>query len=254
MTPVRSHERPIVGVTTYAVDAAWSYWRLKAALIPLDYVEAVHAAGGRAVLIPPTPEGAKETIESVDAVIFTGGSDINPACYDEPAHPETFGVDDRRDEGEFALLREALEAEVPVLGICRGIQLLNVALGGNLHQHLPEIVGHDGHKHDPPGAFLEHRVRVRPGTKLESIVGPHVTVHSHHHQGIRQLGAGLVAAATAEDGAVEAIELADTGFVLGVLWHPEAGEDRALFSALVEEAARGRLGRLRPLRATHAAR
>jgi gamma-glutamyl-gamma-aminobutyrate hydrolase PuuD len=229
--------RPIIGITTYATDAEWSYWRLKAALIPLDYVDAVQAAGGRAVLIPPTADAAEETVDAVDAMIFTGGSDIDPAYYEEPPHPETFGIDGRRDKAEFALLREALAAGKPVLGICRGIQLLNVGLGGDLHQHLPEIVGHDGHKNDPPGTFLEHEVHIAPNTKLASILGLHARVCSHHHQGLRRLGQGLVAAATAEDGAVEAIESPDREFVLGVLWHPEAGSDRALFSALVEAAA-----------------
>jgi gamma-glutamyl-gamma-aminobutyrate hydrolase PuuD len=229
--------RPIIGITTYATDAEWSYWQLKAALIPLDYVDAVHAAGGRAVLIPPTAEAAEETLGAVDAMVFTGGSDINPAYYEEAPHPETFGIDDRRDAAEFALLREALAAGKPVLGICRGIQLLNVGLGGDLYQHLPEVVGHDGHKNDPPGSFLEHEVHIAPDTKLASILGRHATVCSHHHQGLRRLGQGLVAAATADDGAVEAVELPGGAFVLGVLWHPEAGDDNALFSALVDAAA-----------------
>lgn len=230
--------RPIIGVTTYATDAEWGYWRLKAALIPLDYVDAIEAAGGRALLIPPSQAGAKETVAALDAVVFTGGSDINPARYGEAAHAETFGIDDRRDEGELALLREALAAGIPVLGICRGIQLLNVALGGDLHQHLPEVVGHDGHKHDPPGTFLQHDVAIASETKLASILGSRATVCSHHHQGVRELGAGLIVTATAEDGSVEAIELPGSGFVMGVLWHPEAGDDRALFAALVD-AARG---------------
>jgi putative glutamine amidotransferase len=228
--------RPLVGITTYATDAEWSYWRLKAALIPLDYVDAVHAAGGRAMLIPPSAAAAEETIQALDAVIFTGGSDISPDYYDEPAHPATFGIEETRDLGEFALLREALSVGVPVLGICRGIQLLNVCLGGDLHQHLPEVVGHDGHKNDPPGMFLEHEVLIAPDTKLATILGARATVQSHHHQGLRRLGEGLVVAATAEDGAVEAIEVAEAEFVLGVLWHPEAGSDSALFSALVKAA------------------
>ncbi len=229
--------RPIVGITTYATDAEWSYWRQKAALIPLDYVDAVHDAGGRAVLVPPSPDAARETVAALDGIVFTGGSDLNPSWYGEAPHPETFGVDDRRDESEFALLQEAFDAGLPVLGICRGIQLLNVALGGDLHQHLPEVVGHDGHKNDPPGVFRQHEVSVAPGTRLESILGSRATVCSHHHQGLKRLGDGLVAAATAEDGAVEAIEIPGAGFVLGVLWHPEAGDDRALFAALVEAAA-----------------
>ena len=139
--------RPVVGITTYVTPARWSYWELEAALIPSDYVNAIDRAGARPLLVPPTTEGVEETLEILDGIVFTGGSDVDPELYGEEAHEETFGIHRRRDDAELALLRGALERDIPVLGICRGIQVLNVALGGDLHQHLPEVVGHEGHKH-----------------------------------------------------------------------------------------------------------
>ncbi len=230
--------RPLVGITTYLTQAHWSYWDLEAALIPGDYVRAVERAGGRPLLVPPATEGVEETLDALDALVFTGGSDVDPELYGEEPHPETFGIHRLRDDAELALLRGALERDMPVLGICRGIQVLNVALGGDLHQHLPEVVGHEGHKHDPPGEFNEHEVEIEPETRLARVLGDRTHVMSHHHQGLRRLGEGLVEAAHAEDGTLEAIEARDRRFAIGVLWHPEAGTDPALFAALVEEAAR----------------
>jgi putative glutamine amidotransferase len=137
-------------------------------------------------------------------------------------------------------MRAALDRDMPVLGICRGIQVLNVVRGGNLHQHLPDLVGHERHKHDPPGVFVDHDVAIDPDTRLASILGETHGVKSHHHQGLKQLGEGLVEAARADDGTVEAIEDPSRRFALGVLWHPEAGENKRLFEALVEEALRYR--------------
>jgi gamma-glutamyl-gamma-aminobutyrate hydrolase PuuD len=230
--------KPLVGITTYLTPARWSYWDLEAALIPSDYVTAIDGAGARPLLVPPTADGVEETLDALDGMVFTGGSDIDPELYGEEAHAETFGIQRPRDDAELALLRAALERDMPVLGICRGIQLLNVGLGGDLHQHLPEVVGHEGHKHDPPGEFNEHEVVIEPGTKLARALGPRTRVMSHHHQGLRRLGEGLVEAAHADDGALEAIEAADRRFAVGVLWHPEAGEDRALFESFVSEAKR----------------
>jgi putative glutamine amidotransferase len=230
--------RPLVGITTYVTSARWSYWELEAALIPEDYVDAVESAGGRPLLVPPTTEGIDETLDALDAIIFTGGSDLDPELYGEEPHPETFGVHRRRDDAELALLRGALERDMPVLGICRGIQVLNVGLGGDLHQHLPDVVGHEEHKNDPPGQFRQHDVTIEPDTKLADVIGERTRVMSHHHQGLRRLGAGLVEAARSEDGSVEAIEAPDKRFAVGVLWHPEAGADLSIFEALVEEARR----------------
>jgi putative glutamine amidotransferase len=230
--------RPVVGITTYVTPARWSYWDLEAALIPSDYVNAIDRAGARPLLVPPAVEGVEETLDALDGIVFTGGSDLDPELYGEQPHPETFGVHRLRDDAELALLQGALERDMPVLGICRGIQVLNVGLGGDLHQHVPEVVGHEGHKNDPPGEFREHEVAIEPGTKLEHVLGPRTRVMSHHHQGLRRIGEGLVEAARAEDGLVEAIEVPDKRFAVGVLWHPEAGEERALFDAFVEEARR----------------
>ena len=230
--------RPLVGITTYLTPARWSYWDLEAALIPADYVTAIDRAGARPLLVPPTEDGVEETMDALDGIVFTGGSDIDPELYGEAAHQETFGIHRRRDHAELALLRAALERDAPILGICRGVQILNVGLGGDLHQHLPDVLGHEGHKHDPPGKFGEHGVVIEPGTRLARTLGMRARVMSHHHQGLRRLGAGLVEAAYADDGAVEAIEAPDRRFAVGVLWHPEVGEDQALFESFVAEAKR----------------
>jgi gamma-glutamyl-gamma-aminobutyrate hydrolase PuuD len=227
--------RPLIGITTYATDASWGVWRLPAALIPLDYVDAVERAGGRPLLVPPSAEGAEETLDALDGIVFTGGADVDPALYGAEAHPETDAPEARRDVGEMALLRAALERDLPTLAVCRGVQLLNVARGGDLVQHLPEAVGHDEHK-ETPGVFSVHPVDVKAGTRLESLVGSGSAVASHHHQALGRLGEGLVETARAPDGTPEALEDPEKRFVLGVQWHPEAGEDQGLFDALVQEA------------------
>jgi putative glutamine amidotransferase len=229
--------RPVVGITTYVTHAKWSYWELDAALVPADYVRAVQHAGGRAVLIPPSDDGVDETLDAVDGLIFSGGADLDPGLYGQEAHPETFGIQEARDRSELALLEGALARDMPVLAICRGSQVLNVARGGDLVQHLPDVVGDEKHKHTP-GQFADHDVNVLPDTVLQHIVGKHAPVKSHHHQGYGKLGEGLREAARAEDGTVEALEDPDRRFAVGVLWHPEAGEDMALFQALVDEARR----------------
>jgi putative glutamine amidotransferase len=231
--------RPVVGITTYVTPAKWSYWELEAALVPADYVRAVERAGGRPLLVPPSEEGVEETLDAVDGLIFSGGSDLDPDLYGQDVHPETFGVRADRDRAELALLTGALERDLPVLAICRGSQVLNVARGGDLVQHLPDVVGDERHKHTP-GTFADHDVALERGTRLESLFGDRAPVKSHHHQGFGRIGEGLRVAAHAEDGTIEAVEAPDRRFALGVLWHPEAGEDMKLFAALVEEAARYR--------------
>ena len=230
-----SESRPVIGITTYAQDARWGVWSLPAALIPLDYVDAVERAGGRPVLIPPSEQGVAETLETLDGIVFSGGADIDPSLYGAEAHPETDTPQARRDAGEMALLEAALERDMPTLAICRGFQLLNIARGGDLVQHLPDAVGTDEHK-QVPGVFVEHPVEVKDGTRLASMVGARSDVTSHHHQGIGRVGEGLVEAARAGDGTLEGVEDPSQRFLVGVQWHPEAGKDEALFENLVTEA------------------
>jgi anthranilate synthase component 2/putative glutamine amidotransferase len=227
--------RPVIGITTYAQEASWGVWRLPAALIPLDYVEAVERAGGRPVLIPPSEDGITETLEALDGIVFSGGADVDPSRYGADPHPETDAPQADRDAGELALLTGALERDLPVLAICRGFQLLNVARGGDLVQHLPEQVGNDTHK-EVPGTFSRHPVEVKEGTRLAGLIGARSDVASHHHQGVGRIGDGLVETAWAQDGTLEGLEDPSRRFAIGVQWHPEAGEDEALFEGLVREA------------------
>jgi gamma-glutamyl-gamma-aminobutyrate hydrolase PuuD len=204
-------------------------------LVPADYVRAVERAGGRALLVPPSHDGVEETLESLDGLIFSGGSDLDPELYGQEAHAETSDVVRNRDTAELALLEAALERDMPVLAICRGSQVLNVARGGDLVQHLPDVVGDEKHKHTP-GTFADHDVSVEDGSRLASVLGERAPVKSHHHQGFGKVGEGLRVVAHAEDGTIEAVEDPTRRFVLGVLWHPEAGEDARLFEELVREA------------------
>ena len=227
--------RPVIGITTYVTPAKWSDWELEAALVPADYVRAVERAGGRALLVPPSHDGVEETLESLDGLIFSGGSDLDPELYGQEAHAVTSDVMRTRDTAELALLEAALERDMPVLAICRGSQVLNVARGGDLVQHLPDVIGDEKHKHTP-GTFADHDVSVEDGSRLASVLGERAPVKSHHHQGFGKLGGGLRVVAHAEDGTIEAVEDPTRRFVLGVLWHPEAGEDARLFEELVREA------------------
>jgi len=230
--------KPLIGITTYVVPAKWSYWDLEAALVPAAYVQAVEAAGGRPLLVPPSMEAIEETLDGLDGLVFSGGSDLDPSYYGQEPHEETLGVVPQRDEAELGLLRSALERDMPVLAICRGSQVLNVARGGDLVQHLPDVVGHESHKHDPPGVFADHDVELVDGTRVQSLLGDRAPVKSHHHQGLGRLGEGLRESARADDGTIEAVEDPSQRFAVGVLWHPEAGEDFALFQGLVDEARR----------------
>jgi putative glutamine amidotransferase len=234
--------RPVIGITSYAQDARWGVWHLPAALVPLAYVDAVERAGGRAFLVPPTEDDVEQTLDALDGIVFSGGADVDPARYGAEAHPETDTPQARRDAGELALLTAALERDMPTLAICRGFQLLNVARGGDLVQHLPERVGNDGHK-QVPGEFAVHPVEIRDGSRLAGIVGAGSQVTSHHHQALGKVGAGLVETAWAADGTLEAVEDPSLRFAVGVQWHPEAGEDAALFEALVEQAREYRAAR-----------
>jgi gamma-glutamyl-gamma-aminobutyrate hydrolase PuuD len=229
--------KPLVGITTYLTPARWGVWEMAAALIPYDYVRAVEEAGGRALLVPPSEDGVEETLDAVDGLIFSGGSDLDPGLYGQEAHSETDGVVAERDRAELALLQAALARDMPVLAICRGSQVLNVARGGDLVQHLPDVIGDETHKHTP-GAWADHDVEIEQGTRLGRLLGgDRAPVKSHHHQGFGRIGEGLRVSAHADDGTIEALEDPDARFAVGVLWHPEAGEDRKLFEGLVREAA-----------------
>ena len=231
--------KPVVGITSYAEEVTWGAWVEEAALVPLSYVRAIERAGGRPLVIPPSDGAIEETLSVLDGILFSGGSDLDPALYDAEAHPETQGVHEARDRAEMELLAAALERDMPVLAVCRGSQVLNVARGGDLVQHLPEVLGHEEHKHTP-GEYSDHDVTLEDGTRVGDILGDRAPVKSHHHQGFGRIGEGLREAGYAEDGTVEALEDPSKRFAVGVLWHPEEGEDMALFEALVEQAAQYR--------------
>ena len=234
MTVVASSDKPIIGITTYLTRAAWNAWEADTALVPASYVGAVVRAGGVPLLVPP---GASidRTLDVVDGLIFSGGSDVDPELYGADPHAETGGVVRERDDFELALMRAALARDLPVLAICRGSQVLNVALGGRLEQHVPDRVGTHVHK-ETAGVFAEHEVEVLPATQLATLLSGRHDVKSHHHQGLGELGDALREAARAPDGTIEAVEDPARRFAVGVLWHPEEGEDLALFAALVEAA------------------
>jgi putative glutamine amidotransferase len=233
---------PLIGVSTYVADARWGSWERRAAVLPESYFELVAAAGGRPMLLPPLStapdgpgQGADEVIAVLDGLVLTGGGDVDPFAYGEEPEPEVAGVDTNRDASERALLQAALRADVPVLAICRGCQVLNVELGGTLHQHLPDVVGHTEHR-TAPYVFGDVEVDAEPGSLAAAVFGSTPTVRCSHHQAIRDLGHGLVPTARTHDGVVEAVELPTARFVLAVQWHPEEGGDRRPFDALVNAA------------------
>lgn len=228
--------RPLIGITTYVESARWGPWDAPAALVPLTYVRAVEAAGGCPLLIPPSDDDVPELVAALDGIVFSGGADIDPDSYGASRHPETVGTRPERDRFETALMEGGLSAGVPVLGVCRGMQLLNVVRGGDLIQHLPDA-GNDRASHRrQAGVFARHEVTVDPDSNLYRILGDRALVASHHHQAPGALGRDLAVAATAPDGTVEALEDRGAPFAMGVLWHPEEGEDRALFEELVQRA------------------
>jgi putative glutamine amidotransferase len=232
--------RPVVGITSYTEEEVrWGPWTEPAALVPLSYVRAVERAGGRAFVVPPSDDAIEETLAALDGIIFSGGNDLDPALYEADPHPETDAVQVERDRAEMALLAAALERDMPVLAVCRGSQVLNVARGGDLVQHLPDTLGQDEHR-PVRGEWAEHTVRLEPESRVGSLLGGQTPVKSHHHQGYGRIGEGLRVTGWAEDGTIEALEDPSKRFALGVLWHPEEGEDMALFEELVEEARRYR--------------
>jgi putative glutamine amidotransferase len=240
---VRAKSRPNIGITAATERVSYGVWEEVPAIIsPARYLQAVQRAGGRPVLLPPDPEDAEdpgEVLDLLDALIVTGGAgDLDPTLYGDERHPETGPVQEERDAYELALVRGALEREMPVLGICRGMQILNVAYGGTIEQHLPDVLGHEEHRHTP-GTFADHEVRLVPDSLAARAAGVGRTpVKSHHHQGIKEVGEGLQVTGWAiEDEAVEALEDPSCPFVLGVLWHPEEDEKSQLIKALVSEVS-----------------
>jgi putative glutamine amidotransferase len=240
---VKGNHRPNIGVTAASERVSYGVWEeIPAVISPARYIEAVQRAGGRPVLLPPDQEDAEDpagVLGLLDALVVTGGAgDLDPTLYGDERHPETGPVQQERDAYELALVRGALERGMPILGICRGMQILNVAYGGTIEQHLPDVLGHEEHRHTP-GTFADHEVRLAPDSLAARAAGMDRTpVKSHHHQGIKTVGDGLaVTGRDAEDDSVEAIEDHSCSFVLGVLWHPEEDERSHLIKALVSEVS-----------------
>jgi putative glutamine amidotransferase len=235
-------DQPVIGISSYAQQARWGAWDLPAILLSRRYTDMVAAAGGLPVLLPPT-RGVAGVLGRLDGLILSGGGDVDPARYGAVRSDATGPANPARDEAELALARQALAARLPLLGICRGLQVINVALGGTLHQHLPDLVGHDGHSPEVAG-YGTHKVSVAAGSQLSAVLGrTDAAVPTHHHQAIDQLGTGLVATAWTDDGVIEAVEFAATEagsaagrFMLAVQWHPEAGDNLSLFTSLIEAA------------------
>jgi putative glutamine amidotransferase len=240
---------PLIGITTYVADTTWSGWERRSAVLPASYYELVAAAGGRPMLLPPTVSaadgpgtGAHDVIAVLDGLVLTGGGDVDPAAYGQEPQTEVGGVDPIRDQSERALLAAALSDDLPVLAICRGLQVLNVELGGTLHQHVPDITGSFDHR-TAPRVFGPVPVSTTPGSRAAAVFGDAPTVLCCHHQSIDHLGRGLEVTARAQDGVIEAVELPSARFVFGVQWHPEEGTDQRPFDALVAAAAERRLER-----------
>jgi putative glutamine amidotransferase len=234
--------RPTIGICTPLERARWGAWDLDAFLVPRNYVDAVRRAGGLVLLLAPDPvvaDDPDELLDLVDALMLVGIADLDPTSYGAERHPETIGCVPERDVFEIALVRRALERDLPLLGICRGMQVMNVACGGTLHQHLPELVGHDHHRR-VLGSFEgnDHDVRLRPGSLAARAAREELhATKSHHHQAVDRVGDGLQVTGRAEiDELPEALELPGNRFALGVQWHPEADEASRLIAALVEEA------------------
>jgi putative glutamine amidotransferase len=232
---------PAIGICAAIERVSWGVWSgYEVTLAPRNYVTAVQSAGGLGIVLPPDPAAVEDPdllLDRVDALMLAGGADLDPASYGAEAHAETKGTWPERDRFELALTRRALEREMPVLGICRGMQLLNVALGGTLVQHLPEALGSEVHR-TLTGTFGEHEVRLEPGSLARAAAGTEgLVVRSHHHQGVDRVGEGLRASGwSVPDDLIEAIELPGQRFALGLLWHPEEDLDSRPIAALVEAA------------------
>lgn len=234
---------PLIGLTTYREEAAWGVWRQRADVLPTQYAAAVEATGGVPVLLPPVgQDGAADAVVArLDGLVISGGADVDPGRYDEPAHPRTASWRTDRDTWESALLDAAEAAGLPVLGVCRGMQVMAVHAGGALDQHVPDLVGHE--QHSPGGdEFGAIEVTTVPGTRVSGLVGDRLSVNCHHHQSVRT-HPGFDAVAHAADGTLEAMEAPGERFCLGVQWHPETAADVGLLAGLVRAAASYAAGR-----------
>lgn len=230
--------RPRIGLTTYLERTSWGVWHREAAALPRVYLDSVVAAGGVPLLLPPVGTPDPTVPDVLDGLIVSGGCDVDPASYGADPHPETVDTRPGRDSHETVLIRAALDRDLPLLAICRGMQMLNVTLGGTLRQHLPDVVGHDGHR-PAPAVFGDVEVKTEPGTRTAGLLGERLAVRCYHHQSLDRLGDHLQVTATADDGTVEAVEVAGQTFALGIQWHPEeTREDLRLFAALTVAAGR----------------
>lgn len=235
-------KRPIIGITTYRQQAKSGVWDLEASFLPATYIESVTNAGGIAVLLPPQPADtgvAERVLDGLDGVLFAGGRDVNPELYDQPRGEHTDEPDRARDEWEFALMSAAIQRDIPLLAICRGMQVLNVALGGTLHQHLPDVVGHTDYQRGG-GEYTTVALDIEPESALSKALGgvTKLTNSVYHHQSLDRVGAGLTVSARTGEGVIEGVDIDDMTFGLGVQCHPEVTGTRAtrLFESFVEAA------------------
>ena len=228
--------RPVIGITCFLRDASYGEWNSHAAILPSDYLSKIDESGGTPLIIPPLGD-MTEVMGQLDGLIISGGPDIDPVNYSQNPDEHTSDFDRNQDEAEMVLIEYAMKNDIPILGICRGMQILSVAHGGHLHQHLDSTPGHEKH-----GGYFgdtsNHSVKVVKGSKLEQIMGDQIEVNSAHHQGVANPGSLKVSAIAEHDGLIEAVEREDKKFCIGVQWHPERKGHDLLFSALIE-AARG---------------
>ncbi|MDT4976266.1 MAG: putative glutamine amidotransferase [Pseudonocardiales bacterium] len=237
---------PRIGLTTYREPAVWGVWSETADLLPVHYADGVTAAGGVAMLLPPAPRADPETaaaaaLDGLHGLALAGGADVDPDRYRAVRDARTGPARPDRDAWELTLTRAALDRGLPVLAICRGMQVLNVALGGDLVQHLPDVAGHHGHL-PVVGQHGRHDVRLVRESRVGALLGDCAVVATYHHQAVDRLGSGLVATGWAGDGTVEALEHTGPAWVVGVQWHPEVHDGAALFAGFVQACARYRAG------------
>lgn len=233
--------RPVIGISTYEETATWRGWHRRASLVPTDFVSGIAEAGAIPVLLPPygSDAEAQRVVAGLDGVLIVGGADIDPARYGQQRTPHTGAPAPERDEWEAALVRSALAEDLPVLGVCRGMQMLNIVHGGTLLQHLPTDRGTEAHQPADP-QFARIEIRMSAAHLPGSVLGPHRSVGCFHHQATATVGDGLEATGWAADGTIETIADPARDFVVGVQWHPEIEPDRQLFAAFVRAAGQRR--------------